>query len=64
MSDRQRTILNLLQDGPITSYSLAARLNAPTASVRRDIRSLRQQGWNINDARDNDGLYRLAPATV
>lgn len=60
MSNRQSAILTLLQNGPSTGYSLADAINAPDASVRRDIQALRRAGYNINDARDNNGLYRLA----
>lgn len=62
MSDRQRQILNILQTGATSVYGIADRLGAPTPSVRRDIRSLRLQGHLINDARDNNGLYRLVQA--
>lgn len=59
LSTRQTTILNNLQSGPYTAYSLANLVNAPEASVRRDIQALRAAGHNIADARDNQGLYRL-----
>lgn len=61
MSNRQRIILDILQDGPATAFSLAQNLGAPIASVRRDVIHLRQQGWFINDARDYNGMYRLVP---
>lgn len=64
MSHRQATILRELQSGAASAYTLAGIVNAPDASVRRDIQALRRAGWNINDARDNNGLYRLAPAAV
>lgn len=59
MSDRQRQILNTLQSGPASAQTLATNLNAPQASIRRDVIRLRQQGFRIDDARDYDGLYRL-----
>lgn len=59
MNARQTTILRTLQSGPATAYTLAGIIDAPTASVRRDIQVLRSMGHNINDARDNNGLYRL-----
>jgi len=40
-----------------TLYSIAPWV--PFASVRRNIQELRRAGYNINDARDNNGLYRL-----
>ncbi len=62
MSNRQSVILNKLQSGSgsASAADLALWLNAPVASIRRDIQTLRRLGHNINDARDNDGLYRLA----
>lgn len=60
ISTRQSSILNILQTGPATVYTLGNSIGAPYASVRRDIQSLRRAGYNINDARDNNGLYRLA----
>ncbi len=59
MSNRQSTILHTLQDGPVTAWGLGLVTGAPTASVRRDIQVLRKLGHNINDARDNDGRYRI-----
>ncbi len=62
MSRRQAVILGHLQSGPYSVYTLADILGAPDASVRRDIQALRRLGHNINDARDNNGLYRLVNA--
>ncbi len=59
MSARQLAILSELQVGPISSFGLSLRVGAPTASVRRDIQSLRRLGHRIDDARDNNGQYRL-----
>lgn len=61
MSSRQTTILHQLQSGAASAQTLAAVVYAPVASVRRDIQALRRLGWNINDARDNNGAYRLVP---
>lgn len=58
-SDRKNSILAILQSGPASVYSLASRLDAPDASVRRLVQVLRQEGHNILDARDNNGQYRL-----
>lgn len=57
---RATVILDTLRSGPASAYTLATILNAPQASVRRTIQGLRDMGHNINDARDNNGLYRLA----
>jgi len=61
MNTRQQTILNALQTGPQSIRSLADSIApwVPFASVRRNIQELRRAGYNINDARDNNGLYRL-----
>lgn len=61
LSNRQRLILNQLQTGNATSSTLAYAIGdiVPTASVRRDIQALRRAGYIINDARDNNGAYRL-----
>lgn len=64
MSPRQEDILNLIRTGPISIHGLADRVYAPGPSIRRDIQALRRLGHNINDARDNNGLYRLVPASV
>lgn len=56
---RRQTILTTLQNGPASAQTLATILNAPQASVRRAIALLRDMGHTINDARDNNGLYRL-----
>lgn len=61
-AQRRLDILTVLKSGPITAYALALYLNAPQASVRRTIRTLRRHGHLINDARDNNGLYRLVQA--
>lgn len=61
---RYQQILDILSSGPASVYSLAASLDAPEASVRRTVQTLRARGWNIADARDNNGQYRLTPASV
>lgn len=62
MSDRQIRILQELQLGPVSQFSLASRLNAPTDSVRRDVAALRKAGHAITDARHSGGVYRLTAA--
>jgi biotin operon repressor len=64
MSSRQAAILHALQDGPATAWSLGLVTGAPHASVRRDIQVLRRLGHNINDARDDGGLYRIVGVQV
>ena len=76
MTARQTVILNALKTGPISSVQLADAVDAveggfvPTASIRRDIQAIRRAGFLVDDARDNDGLYRLhnavqqTPATI
>jgi len=61
-SDRKDDILSYLQDGPITSYSLASRLDAPEASIRRLIQRLRAEGHTI--VSKGAGLYALVKATA
>ncbi len=58
---RQRfdTILSTLRNGPTSAAALATILQAPQASVRRAIGTLREEGHVIDDARDNNGQYRL-----
>jgi predicted DNA-binding transcriptional regulator YafY len=60
LSIQQQEILHILQNGPATSFSLAAQTGYSPNSVRRDIQAIRRSGVNINDARDNNGLYRIA----
>ena len=62
MSNRQQTILSTLQSGPASAQTLASLLDAPQASIRRDVIRLRTLGYRIDDARDFDGLYRLVGA--
>ena len=62
MSDRQERILQILTSGPASSFYIANQLDAPLASVRRDIQSLRKLGHRIDDARDFAGVYRLVAA--
>jgi predicted DNA-binding transcriptional regulator YafY len=64
MSNRQRTILRLLKGhDSLTTYGLRAwGLEAPDASIRRDIGILRRQGWRIEV--DRYGAYRLSDAHV
>ena len=58
MSERQLRILTLLRrDIKVSTSTLAAEVDAPEASVRRDIQVLRRQGYSIGYATD-DGLYR------
>lgn len=47
MSIRQQQILNELRNGRVSTFSLSARLNAPEASVRRDVGTLRAAGYVI-----------------
>jgi biotin operon repressor len=58
-TNRKYAILAILRSGPVSVYSLASRLDAPEASIRRSIQELRADGYGITDARDNIGLYRL-----
>lgn len=62
MSQRMQTILSTLQSGPTSAQTLASLLDAPQASIRRDVIKLRNEGYRIDDARDNNGLYRLTVA--
>lgn len=56
---RTDRIVEILRSGPASAWSIATVLNAPQASVRRDVQTLRRIGYRIDDARDYDGLYRL-----
>ena len=47
LSNRQTRILDILRDGDATSHYITQQLDAPMASVRRDIQSLRRAGHNI-----------------
>jgi len=61
MSLRQREIINLFQRQQytgVTTSEIAFVTGAPEASIRRDIQSLRRQGYNISFASPN-GVYRL-----
>lgn len=58
-STRRDTILSTLRNGPASAQTLASILDAPQASVRRTVALLRDMGHTINDARDNNGMYRL-----
>lgn len=62
VSDRKDRIIYELESGPISAYELATILDCPAASVRRTVQALRAEGFVINDARDNNGLYRLVRA--
>lgn len=53
LSERQETILNVLQrDRRATSYTLASIIDAPEASVRRDIQAIRRAGHRVSYATD------------
>lgn len=48
MNNRQAGILGILQrQAYATTFGLAAMMNAPEASVRRDIQALRNLGYRI-----------------
>lgn len=58
LSNRQQDILAILQrDRQATAWTLAACVDAPEASVRRDIGMLRHNGFNISYA-EGTGMYR------
>lgn len=61
MSNRKNEILDILKTGPASARTIGYTLNAPAASIRRTIQELRHD-FTINDARDNNGLYRLVQA--
>lgn len=46
-TSRKDTILQLLRHAPATAAFLGWELNAPDASVRRNIQELRAEGHNI-----------------
>ena len=57
MTTRQRTILHTLEErGLSTTFSLAMAVDAPKATVRRNIQRLRQLGYNIQYT---NGFVRL-----
>jgi len=57
LSNRQVRILDILRGGDATSHYLAQQIDAPMASVRRDIQGLRHAGYSIPYY---GGLFRLA----
>ena len=59
MSHRQERILYYLGQGDQTVHTLASILDAPEASIRRDVQVLRRNGHNIAFALN--GEYRYAP---
>jgi len=52
-------IIERLKLGEDSSANLAKVLDCPEASIRRDIQSLRRDGWNITFAAYGTDLYRL-----
>lgn len=57
---RKTRIIGILQVGGVESAANLARiLDCPEPSVRRDIQSLRRDGWNISFAAHDESLYRL-----
>ena len=58
-SQRIDVILRTLRLGPMAAADLATLLGAPTPSIRRSISVLRNRGYIIDDARDNNWTYRL-----
>lgn len=58
MTTRQTRILNRLQQGDVTNYELACILDAPEASVRRDIQALRTQGYSIVNTLNLNRLWQ------
>lgn len=59
MTIQQTELLRELQSGPASAATLAQRTGYAVSSVRRDIQAIRRSGVNVNDARDNNGLYRI-----
>jgi predicted DNA-binding transcriptional regulator YafY len=59
MSDRQSNILSQLRQSARTVWGLNLNTGYPAASIRRDIQSLRRQGWNIEQ---KYGVYSLKTA--
>ena len=62
MTLQQTALLNDLRFGPASAATLADRTGYAVSSVRRDIQAIRRAGHRIDDARDNNGLYRLVTA--
>lgn len=60
MTIQQTELLAILQSGPASARQLADQTGYAPSSVRRDIQVLRRYGILINDARDNNGLYRIS----
>lgn len=61
MSDRQQQILRIFQNSDrfgVTTSDIAMLTGTPEASIRRDIQSLRNDGYNISFASPN-GVYRF-----
>lgn len=59
MSRKETIIKHLLQGNVESAANLARILDCPEPSVRRDIQSLRRDGWNISFAAHDESLYRL-----
>lgn len=59
LNERQRTIVGILRDGSATTQTMAQTLDAPEASVRRNIQELRREGYHISSWQ---GLWALEQA--
>lgn len=64
MKNIQQDILTHLRSGAASSFTLANLTGYAVSSIRREIQVLRTLGHTINDARDNNGLYRLVTPTA
>jgi biotin operon repressor len=62
MMTRREQILDTLEFGPASTAALAGILNAPEASVRRNIQELRAEGHYIEYGGGRARLVSSAPA--